>query len=106
MGIGRLLWGQYTFTGSDFLFCIVFGIELLAVGFGCLVLTFIGSLMVVLKRAAFHFLYGQCGLCVFQWNGGGFLLTCLVVDILGAGVCEVFAFFLGFHFLWAEPTGS
>ena len=36
-----------TFTGSDFLFCIVFGIEFLAVGFGCLVLTFIGSSMVV-----------------------------------------------------------
>ena len=37
-----------TFTGSDFLFCIVFGIEFLAVSFGsCLVLTFIGSSMVV-----------------------------------------------------------
>ena len=36
-----------TFTGSDFLFCIVFGIEFLAVCVGCLVLTFIGSSMVV-----------------------------------------------------------
>ena len=36
-----------TFTGSDFLFCIVFGIEFLAVCVGCLVRTFIGSSMVV-----------------------------------------------------------
>ena len=28
-----------TFAGSDFLFCIVFGIEFLAVGFDCFVLT-------------------------------------------------------------------
>ena len=66
-------------TSSDFLLCIVFGIEFLAVCFGCLALTFIGSSMVVLcgvddvlQWAVFHFLYGQCGPCVFQciWGLG------------------------------------
>ena len=36
-----------TFAGSDFLLCIVFGIEFLAVGFDCFVLTSIVCLMVV-----------------------------------------------------------
>ena len=36
-----------TFAGSDFLFCIGFGSEFLAVGFGCLVLTSIGCSMLV-----------------------------------------------------------
>ena len=35
-----------TFAGSDFLFYIVYGIEFLAVGFVCLILTPIGSSMV------------------------------------------------------------
>ena len=36
-----------TVAGSDFLFCIVFGIEFLAIGFHCFVLTLIVCLMVV-----------------------------------------------------------
>ena len=35
-----------TFASSDFLFCIVFGIEFLAVGFDCFVLTSIVCSMV------------------------------------------------------------
>ena len=46
------------FSGADFLFCIVFGVEFLAVGFACLVLTSIGSSVVVV-----------CGIDVFSEKG-------------------------------------
>ena len=63
-----------TFTGSDFLFCTVFDIEFLAVGFGTYFHWLpdgcgLWSWWLFWKGSFFHFLYGQCGTCVFQWNG-------------------------------------
>ena len=68
-------------VGSDFLFWIDFRIVFLAVGFCCLVLTSIGSSIVVcvvvgVDGPLFHFLYGQFGhlvnACV-HGMGDGFL---------------------------------
>ena len=64
------------------------------------------ELMVALKGMFLHYLYGQCGPCVFQWNGG-----CAFVDLFG---CMSFGcwcvhsicFVLGFQFLWVEATSG
>ena len=89
------------FTGSDFCSALFFCIEFLAVYFGCLVLTFIGSSMVVVcgvdDRSEKSCFSTSCMISVvhacFNGMGAGFLLTWLVVGILGASVCDVFVLF-------------
>ena len=84
-----------TFAGSEFLFCIYFGTEFLAVV--CLVPNSIGLLLVVVcgvekgrfPTVAHAFVNG---------TGSGFLLHCLTVGVFAAGVCEVFALFSAFSF--------
>ena len=66
-----------------------------------LVLTFTGSSMVVVcgvgacseKDRFSTFCMVSVAHGFFNGMGASFLLTCLVVGILGAGVCEVFALF-------------
>ena len=77
-----------TFAGSDFPFCIVFGIEVLAVGFDCFVLTSIVCLMVVGLVMGFDGLHEtgrfstSCMVNVAHafasGMGAGFLLSCFV----------------------------
>ena len=72
-----------TFTGFEFLFGIVFGIEFLDHGVGCLALTFIGSSMVVVCVVDGGPRKGRistsCTVCVahvfINGSGAGFLLT-------------------------------
>ena len=85
-----------TFSGSEFLFCIVYGIEFLAVGFDCFVLNSIGCSMVagvvmgfdgLHEKGRFYTSYTVNVVHAFTSDiGAGFQLPCLC----GA----VFAFFL------------
>ena len=90
-----------TFTDSDFLFCIVFAIEFLAVGFDCFLLTYIVCSIVVGVVMGIDGLHEKgrlstsCTVNVVHafasGMGAGFLLSCL-----GVGRCDigaVFAFF-------------
>ena len=90
-----------TFAGSDFLFCIVFGIEFLDVGFDCFVLTSIVSLMVVGVVMGIDGLHERgrfstsCTVNVApafaSGMGDGFLMSCFCVVRCDQGA--VFAFF-------------
>ena len=90
-----------TVAGSDFLFCIVFGIEFLADGFDCFVLTSIVCLMVVGVVMGINGLHEtgrvstSCTVNVAHafasGMGAGFLLSCFCVVRCDAGA--VFTFF-------------
>ena len=88
-----------TFAGSEFLFCIAFCTEFLA--FGCLVLNYIDTLLVVVCGVDGVFEKGHFSTVAHAFvngTGAGFLLHCLTVGVFRAGVCEVFALFSAFSF--------
>ena len=104
-----------TFAGSNFLFCIVVGIEFLAIGFDCFVLTFIVCLMVAgvvmeidcccMKRAvsplSVRSMWPMRLLVVWQ------LVSCCPVFVwFVVTLVWYLLFFLGFLSLWADATCS
>ena len=111
---GGMLWGGYYLYRFRLpVLHSIFGIEFLAVGFGCLVLTSIGTSQVVVCRVDGDHEKGRFPTSstvsvahVFvNGMGDGFLLTCLVFSIFVFGVCES-SFGLGFQFLLADLTGG
>ena len=89
-----------TFAGSEFMFCIVFGIEFLAVCFDCFVLTSIVCLVVVDVVMGIDGLhetgrfYTSCTVNVAHafasGMGDGFLMSCFCVVCCDAGAVFVF----------------
>ena len=90
-----------TFAGSNFLFCIAFGIEFIAVGFDCFVITSIVCSMVAGVVMGIDGLHEKDRFSTFctvnvvhtfvSGIGAGFLLPCLCVVRCADGA--VFAFF-------------
>ena len=54
------------------------------------------------KRPFFHFMYGQCGPCVFQWNEDWVSVDLFDCRYFGCWCVRTFCF----QFLRAEPTGG
>ena len=93
-----------TFSGSEFLFCIAFGTEFLAVG--CLVLNSIGTLLVVVCGVDGVFVKVRYPTVAHAFvNGTGFSVALFDCRCLWCWCVRSRCFVLDFQFLWAEPAG-